>query len=762
MYSGLKCTLFASKSPCTKNVIGSKKKNQNMWKSPLIVTLRLLSNQELETLDKFVRSEIFHRDLGRLTLTVRLFEMIRERLIRREYTFDEREIREALLGYSRKNPQGEMNKLKAQLFDIVKQYITFSNFISVTPVRKKNKTKKRETNFHKKGIDSDSKMQAPKGLSAIKSDPNQFLSYSRQELALMRFFNQRLNLTAHESLRESEKSRSKKSTSKATASKIKKAENFISTGYNRLSAYFQVDNQEPVSYISYNESQFQELLYHQFLLEHEMLGYQNLFNDKIGVINLPAAAAKLDQFYILTRLEIALRWHMQKMVSNPHETDHEVILQYENIEKGWDNFIEVILSQPAYLNHPLFELYLNAIKLIKTPVGEGDALYMKMLEQLKKSTEALPEEKQKDLFAIIRNYLASTYNRTKMHQYLDQLHQLHRSQLEEGLLTFNSGHVRFIHRSQLHGMISVASKLRDFEWMHSVLAQFPSERIVPSQQSEVFWRINMTNVLFEQGKYEDARKTLGSPTAFRSIHEQHYRLWAIRLYTKILFETGELGDYDGIQFLRAARVWLLRVRNLETKRRDANMAFLSIAKMLTQSQTKMRNSEKLEWALEVWTAAIEQKPAEYEWLVQKIQMAGSELMGLFLDGNDAYRAKIIVRKIFGGYLEIPAIATPSCRYRIMVLSAKLLYLLNFLRPPKSDLLFKGAVDYLTNEQDLEIEERREITSFLNRVRLLHELRALPSSEQERIKRGLETVRATIFKRIEDDWITSQIKMFRNV
>jgi hypothetical protein len=300
--------------------------------------------------------------------------------------------------------------------------------------------------------------------------------------------------------------------------------------------------------------------------------------------------------------------------------------------------------------------------------------------------------------------------------------------------------------------------MHDLEWALAVLEQFPADRIIPAQQAPVIRNLNLANILLEQKKYPEALKTLGAAKKFRQIKELHYRLLANRLYAKILFEIGDLGDYDGRLFLKTTRAWIQREKDLKESRQDSNDAFFDFsAQIFRLKNTDITKPGGYFEELRTLASAIKKsKPAEYEWLSQKIEQLGASLVKDCIKQQDFALAEDVVYKVFGGYTRTLRIRNTEARNQMLICTAQLLYELNWLKLARKKMLIRAATAYLKNASGLNETDQKEYISFLERLQILSDIRNKKDQTPEARQSALDLVQARIFRAIEDKWIKEKI------
>ncbi|MBK7939597.1 MAG: hypothetical protein IPJ82_22040 [Lewinellaceae bacterium] len=511
-----------------------------------------------------------------------------------------------------------LERLMSQLFTIVKTYIAFSYFVetSAAPAAESKKATPPGAQPVAKELEQLLRQKA------WKEDPRLFLNFSRQNLAVLRFYNQRINL---------QPGYSKESPPASGGRRIHREENFFLNAYNRLKKYQFLDEEleenkvEPLSYSAYSNSQFIEMLLHNFLLEQEMFEYENLMNEKSGDINLLATSAALDHFYLSTRLELSLRIWMQGNVTNVFRDDEKAAGRHAAIEDKVAELLQVI-RRDGNLDDPMLLIYEKAIDLLKSGKNDLDKTAGDLTELLELEKRKLPVERLKDFYSIVRSYLTRRYNATKNLRYLQNLHILHVTHQEMGYLSTRIGESDYMLQSELQNVINTALKLEKADWALQFLQSIPPECIMGPSQPDTIWSINLANIFFQLHDYQNSRsiiyRAFKGYKGFKQIEDQHYRLLVIRLFAKILYELDALDDDEGEKFCKTAKGWIGRDKDINADRRATHFRFFSITSLLFAA--KRAAALKLPSFVEKNRKALEEMektppPAEYEWLQKKMK-----------------------------------------------------------------------------------------------------------------------------------------------
>ena len=328
-----------------------------MQHSPLIHTLSLLDQEEFETLRLFVESPLFN-SVNRYHDTVALFEYLRAYYPDFINTALEKETVASALFPDRKNGKSEVEKAMAHLMRVVKQFITFKYFAS-------KGTKSRKKDVEQVGTVTD------------------LLNSSRQQLAQMRFHSERLHL----------KSISDTSGSPNTY------QHFMSM-YEAL----KTDLKSKHDISQFEEYEFNDLLYHEFLLEWERAQVEGT-QERIGSDrNLMNAIESLDRYYLYTKLDLMSRLVHHVNQENPfeeHSTEHLKLSNNRDITL----MILKSLKEQDYFQQPVIRMYTVVLSCLTDPEPDKADAAAETLETLLLSvSQDTTESRRRDYYSILRSY----------------------------------------------------------------------------------------------------------------------------------------------------------------------------------------------------------------------------------------------------------------------------------------------------------------------------------------------------------------------
>ncbi len=271
-----------------------------MLESQLLHTLRLLEPEEIETLHLFVASPIF-QERYHADDTLRFFEEVKRFYPEFQDNSLQRETIANSLFAGRKNPEFDVTRAMADLMRITRHFINFRYSAVQSGGARKNQN------------GTDGQPQA-----------EQILNRARQQLALMRFYNERLH---NRPARPAAATKKKKS---APGKKARQVNNFFENLYIGLVK----DLEEIQDFSGFEEQEFNEYLYFRYLVQQEKFLFDGLTNPGNGDQNLIVTMGELDSFYLYKKLHflsslINLEQHVD--ISEAHPEDYKRIIENKKL-----------------------------------------------------------------------------------------------------------------------------------------------------------------------------------------------------------------------------------------------------------------------------------------------------------------------------------------------------------------------------------------------------------------------------------------------
>lgn len=556
-----------------------------MLDSPLIRTLQLLSPEEFEHFRLFVESPIFN-GATRYHDTVRLFEHLRQNYP----DFDEDRLAKNAVGKSlfpdRKKPAEEVEKAMSELMHILKQFINF-HYSAV----KGGKTARRSSKKDFAG------------------NPTLLLNYVRQQLALLRFYSERIHRKGSTS--------SLKAQPSGKAQKIKRTENFFQHLYLELRELLGEQKQ----FHHFEEYEFSDYHYFRFLVEQEKSLYDYVRDEIDADLNLLAALEELDRFYLHSKLELMSRLVHYQSIAQPFAEDSD---QYRRLNSNRDitlHMVDVMRQHGYWQDAPGVELYTTLLQFLPHDGEDADKASDRFAELLVRHVAAMPQSRLDDFNVSLRSYWNRRYRHTKDRIFIGRLHGMHREQLSR------LGAQQNVPTRHILNMLSTALKLGKTAWAEQFLREFagaltedgsaakpPRGRPHPRYAVRIWWAM----LYFAREEYEKAAQTLPEYKKYSDIDDIYFYAVAGATDIKINYELGTLDD----NLVRALLARIERNRELPKERRDERLHFFRAARKLYSLKIKKetRRQADISKDLDDLQDKLNQSPAvDWEWLEEKIQ-----------------------------------------------------------------------------------------------------------------------------------------------
>ena len=542
-----------------------------MYASPLLRSLQLLSQEELDALHLFVASPIFNDT--RPDETLALFEFLKKFYP----AFDSPELHRDLAGKrffpKAANPVGALQRTMAQLMSIVRHFVTFRYAVF------------RDAN-------------APDG-SAL-------LHEVQQKLSLMRFYSERLhqtNLPAPPT-----------STAEEEGRKSRKAENFFENLNNQ--ARKELDNY--VDFSDFDEHEFADYHQFRFMVEQEKAFYEEHNSERDGDKNLLAATEQLDTYYLMIKLDQMCRLvHYQRMWRLYEEGSPELTRFLVNR----DTTVQIArtLRASGFLQEPAVALSCTLLEfLTQTDAAEAERLSEVFEQQLKDHPHALPALRIQAMRVMIRGFWPARYLETKDLRFLERLFSLQLQQLQQLKQEDPLPSTHF------QNMLFTALKLKKMDWAEDFF-QRHKHRIIGlkgEDQKNLLLDICSAVVLFAKKDFKAAAKQLPHYLTYGALDDIYLYAIAATLDTRIRYELDDLDDEYAERMLHATVTRLRREDSLPPHRKTERLRFFPLAKELFKLKV-LRSQDRradLKPALHKIRQRLDNETVvDWEWLEEKYQ-----------------------------------------------------------------------------------------------------------------------------------------------
>lgn len=557
-----------------------------MRESPLIRTLQLLTPEEFDTLQIFVASLIFN-EVHRFNDTVRLFEYIQKFYP----DFADPALEKAAIGRalfpSRSNPENEVERTMTQLMHIVKQFINFrySAVKGGRTVRSGRKTN-------------------------IVQDPVALLNFARQQLALMRFYSERL---PQKPVDAPQPPTPADSTGKKR--RVKRTENFFQNLYQELEDVFQAQQQ----FDQFAEYEFSDFFYFRYLSAQEKVLYDSMseWSAQDGFVNLLVASENLDRFYLLSKLDQVCKLLHLQQISMPFAEDSDEYRRLMTNQKLTIKMIKLLAKHGYDYNDPSIELYFVLLQLLsKKKPEKTDPLADRFFQLLQQHRGLVPAKRFRDFNVLVRSYWARRYRQTRDRQFLEMLFQSHQEDIEQMRRMEES-----IQSTHFQSILFNAIKLGHLDWAAAFLDEF-LPKLTATPEPELVADIGRAMLLFAEGRYQEAARTLPHYFYYGTTDDLNLYSLAATLDVRTRYELGTLLDEEGVNMKRATHKRIKENKILRPERREGILGFYEAAVQLCRQKEKLAlrpaNLAPIRQEVERIAKTIAEKPVvDTEWLREK-------------------------------------------------------------------------------------------------------------------------------------------------
>lgn len=554
-----------------------------MHDSQLIRTLQLLEPEEIETLHLFVASPIFH-DRHHFDDTRRLFEHVK--LHYPDFSapgLEKKKVGNALFS-GRKDPEFDVTRAMAQLMHILRQFINF-RYSAV-----------RGGHTARRG-----------GKEELAQNPMMMLNFARQQLAMMRFYNERL----HQRSQPAPPPPAPTAVAADSGKRKRRPENFFQNLYTELRGVMT----QPQNFGQFEEYEFADFHYYRFLLEQEKALFDGAEENFEGDDNLLAASEALDRFYLINKLDLTSRLIHRHQIGRPFEDGTIEAQHYQENLAEVLNIVHIIRER-GYSLTPGILLYCSLINFqTQSDPQLADEEALRFNKTLDDMAREVPDNRREDFKTLLRSHWTRRYAHTKNHDLLQRLHLLHQDQIER-LRRLGQG----VPNSYIRNIMQVALKLGHTGWAEKLMDEFEG-RITRTTHPELTTDIYRAVLRFAEGRLKDARKYLPHYFAYGDLDDIYLFAIAAATDVKLHYEADTLEDDEGFNMFRATQTRIDRSKLLPPARREERLNFYRIVRKFLSIRKKLGQNAKANTApaveeirglLSTWQVV------EQEWLTEKL------------------------------------------------------------------------------------------------------------------------------------------------
>jgi len=550
-----------------------------MLDSQLIRTLHLLEPEELEMLHLFVASPIFH-DRHHHEDTRRLFEYVKLRYP--DFTdpaLEKKQVGAALFA-GRKDPEFDVTRAMAHLMHVVRQFINF-RYSAV-----------RGGHIARRGAREE-----------LAQNPMMLLNFARQQLAMMRFYSERLR-------QKTPPTPTANPVAAPSGKKRRKPENFFQNLYAELRDVMA----QPYDFSRFEDYEFSDFHFYRFLLEQEKAIFDGAEENFEGDDNLLAASESLDRFYLLSKLDLTSRLVHRHHIGRPFE---QGTVEAKHYQENLDVVLGIvqIIRERGYTLTPGIQLYCSLIVFqTQSDPQSADNEALRFNQMLDELAHEVPENRREDFKTLLRSHWTRRYAQSKKRALLERLHQLHLDQVER-LRRLGQG----MPNSYFRNIIQVAVKLGHATWADQFIDEFEG-KLTRTAYPELTVDIYRAVLRFTEGRLKDARKYMPHYFAYGELDDIYLYSIAATTDVKLHYELDTLEDEAGFNMFRATQTRIERAKTLPDSRREERLNFYRILRKFISIKKKLATNPKANIApalaeirglLDTWPVV------EQEWLVEK-------------------------------------------------------------------------------------------------------------------------------------------------
>jgi hypothetical protein len=537
-----------------------------MHASPLLRTLQLLTQEELETLHLFVASPIFNDT--RPDETLALFEYLKKYYP----AFDDRALHRDAAGahfFPRAaNPVGALQRTMTQLMAIVRKFVTFR----YTMLR-----------------------------DAHAAEGAELLHDIQQQIALMRFYGERMR---------HQPSPPATSTNEA-GRKGRRAENFFENLNNQ--ARRTLDN--CLDFSHFDEYGFADFHNFRYMVEQEKAFFEQWSSERGGDKNLLAATEHFDSYYLLTKLDQMCRLvHYQRM-SELYEAGTP---EHTRFLANRDTTLHIVraLRANGFLQQPAIALYCTLLDfLTQDDPAEADRLSDEFEKMLEENPRALPLVRQRALRVMLRSFWPARYRETKDRRFLERLFSQQLQQIQQLTPTEPLPSTHF------QNILLTALKLGKADWAAEFYAARSTQISgLADEPRALLLDILQASIRFAQRDFAAAAKTLPHYLAYGALADIYLYAIAATLDVRIRYELDTLDEDYAERMMHATTTRLRRDDTLPPKRLSERLRFFPLAKDLSKLRLQRQQNRRAD--LSAGLAKIRQRidsetVVDWEWLEEK-------------------------------------------------------------------------------------------------------------------------------------------------
>ncbi|MBN8682961.1 MAG: hypothetical protein J0L99_09910 [Chitinophagales bacterium] len=539
-----------------------------MLNSSLLITFRLLNAEEWEALDYFVASPLFKLN-NRHQDAVALLNYLKPHApdFSDAAALEREQVAASLFGH-RANAEAELRKAMSNLNNILRKMVLLQQ--------------------------------------AIHADNVDLLQTARTELAMMRFYYNRLG---------------KLESSKAADKKNKQADAMLEQLYNSIISKTETETLGDIN--TWTAQQYLELLHIRFEARYIWFNFNELNNGDTITLLLDAIQEQ-EILHQYLRLDLLTILQAKLTVGNVLDKEKQALEADVFIAHTLRNPPQIPLQKTMPFQAAMYYYALQMLRDLEQP--SGVEAFNQLDDLLRSAAKHLPNEQILGLKAVQRLFCSIVINRTRSPFFQQRRFELVREHTEQEMLLRN-GQLSAV---QFSSLLSDAfrSGPENYAWAEAFLRQFDNgKNVFATETPREVYKVNKANLLFHQGQYREAANELIGYEWYGRIDEPQVLLLAIRIDLKTRYERGLFDDEHTLRTLDAVEKRVGRLQEINPQFSGMTLAFLRLVKQLFNTQTRLRQPKTsgsrafdLDTKRAQLLAALEEQPvAEKGWLREKVE-----------------------------------------------------------------------------------------------------------------------------------------------
>ena len=280
-----------------------------------------------------------------------------------------------------------------------------------------------------------------------------------------------------------------------------------------------------------------------------------------------------DHYYIAEKLKMCCLLHANTLATNV-DYDFTFLKELLNfVRENWSKFADNVVIR----------LYYN---ILMSQMETSDNYYDELMRILKRESDCLNKEDQKNLYDAARNYCVKRINEGK-YKFNEDLFQLYQEGVKNGMLIINGN----ISEWEYKNLTTIGCALQKFDWIEQFLEDH--KKYLPADKRENAYSYNRANLFFHKKQYEKVQETL--------IHVQFtdvkYHLNSTILLLRTYYKTGDTEAL--LSSIETFRIFIMRNKEMPTSQKRGLTNFLRFKKKLALIKHNAEYNSKADYVQKI-------------------------------------------------------------------------------------------------------------------------------------------------------------------